>query len=76
VSQDRVIATLFTEELFLSTQYIKLSQHIRKVIHGEWDTDGNATQTAVPAGLHTSKLDLTTGYKVSDKNRLFCTIIL
>jgi hypothetical protein len=30
----------------------------------------------VPAGFHTSQLDLTTGLKVSVKTKFFCTIIL
>jgi hypothetical protein len=36
----------------------------------------NVTHSAGPAGFHTSQLGLTTGYKVSDKNGFFCTIIL
>jgi hypothetical protein len=41
VSQDQVTATLCTEELFLITQYRKISPHIRKVNHerGKKDKD-------------------------------------
>jgi hypothetical protein len=70
VSQDQVTATLCTEELFLRTRYYiaiyTLSTH----------QTGQMIHLAVPAGFHTSQLDLHMVYRVSDKCGFFCTIIL
>jgi hypothetical protein len=77
VSQYQVTATLYTEEVVFGTQYIKNSPHIRKVNHeGGRIRTVNMTHSAVPAGFHTSQLDLATSYKVSDKSEFICTFIL
>jgi hypothetical protein len=79
LSQDRVTATLRTEELFLRTQYIKLSPQIRRV--KMWRGGGrriqmvNTTNLVVPAGFHTSQLVLYAIYRISNKYSL-PTIIL
>ncbi len=63
VSQVWVKATLCTEELFLSTQYIYLqylSPHIRKVNHEGGGGNRWSTQHiyAGPAGFHTYQPDI------------------
>jgi hypothetical protein len=66
VCQESVTATLCIEELFLSTHNIQLSPYIRKVNHDGgslWTV--NVTDCTIPAGFHTSQLDLNTVYKVS-----------
>jgi hypothetical protein len=71
-----VTATLCTEELFLRTQYIWLSTYQKGEMCEEGGGYGQSTHSEVPAGVHTSQLDLNTVYKVSDKSWFFYTIIL
>jgi hypothetical protein len=63
---NRVMATLCTEEFFLSTQYIQLTPYIRKVKHGEgyrWLTRRSQL------GFHTSRLNLNT---IKTKTQSWC----
>jgi hypothetical protein len=79
VSQDQVTgAAMWTEELFLSTKYICIALHTyQKVIcEGGRICTVNTIHSAGPARFHSSQLDLTTVYKVSDKSGFFYTIIL
>jgi hypothetical protein len=71
VSEDRVTATLCTEELFLRTQYIWLSSHIRQVqmCRGGRTRTVNTTHRAVPDGFHSSKLVLHAIKRVLDVHK-------
>jgi hypothetical protein len=78
VSQGQVTVTLCNDELFLSTQFIWFSPHIKQVKCGGRGRKRtvNMKHLAVPAGFHISWLDLQMFCKVSDKIRfsvqLFC----
>ncbi len=80
VSKDRATATLYTEELFLSTQYLQYTVALSAYQKVQpWG--GGRIQTVnvtllTPAGFHASQPELTAGYKVSYKTGFFCTIVL
>ncbi len=75
VPQDWMTATLCTEELFLSTQYIALHKSERPNVGGRIQTF-NTVHSAVPAGFHTSQLNLNMVYRVLNKSEVFLSIIL
>jgi hypothetical protein len=76
VSQEQVTATLCTEELLPSTQFICIPLPAYQEDQMGGIHTVKTIPSVVPAGFHISQLGLNTVYKVSDKSGFFYRNIL